>query len=300
MDKNFKRNFLKGSVATSLGQITSIGLQFISTMFVVRSVVKHDFGIFSLILVISIILTTIGGLGLNTTLIKYISSTEKEKHSNKIQELVNLRITSLVIISIVFAILGYSVNLFDPQINHFVFQIIIIFILSSLREFYYAQLQGLRKFKEFAFIQFSSALSKFIAIIIGSILNLIDLRFLIYTEIGALLLSFIIQQFLVPTNIKFNFKLNINKIKNIMKFSYPLYFNNLLAVVNNRTNAFIVTGFLGAVSFANYEVAGKIPDAFNRVYNSFVLVFFPNISYLVSEDKKEDAHRLINTSILRY
>lgn len=298
MDKNFKRNFLKGSLATSIGQIASISLQFVSMMVLARSVIKEEFGIFSLILAIGVFLQLISGLGLDTTLIKYLSSNKDELQSKKLQDLINLRIGSLLLIAFSFFISSKFFTLFDSRINHFTIQIIFIFFLNSLRDFYYAQLQGLRKFKEFAVIQFVSALTKFIAYLLGLILYSINLEFLVYVEIGALLFSFIFQQFLVPINIKINFRLKMKTVAEIMKFAYPLYFNNLLAVINNRTNAFIISGFQGPVSLAHYEIGGKIPDAINRLYNSFILVFFPNISLLVSEGRKKEAHNFINKAIL--
>jgi O-antigen/teichoic acid export membrane protein len=297
MDTDFKKNFVKGSLATSIGQISSLGLQFISTLIIVRSILKEEFGVFSLIIVISLFLTSIGGLGLNITLIKFLSSEGEEAKSNKLQNLLSLRLASLIIISIFFFIISSVTVILDSQVNDFVFQIIIIFVLNSLREFYYSQLQGLRKFKEFAIVQFSSAFLKFVAIIIGLIFNLLDLQFLIYTEIGALFISFIIQQLLVPFSIKINLVLKTSEVKEIMNFAYPLYLNNLLAVLNNRANAFIITGYLGTISLASYEVANKIPDALKRMYSSFVRVFFPNISYLISENRKKDAHQFINSSI---
>lgn len=298
MDTTFKNNFIKGSLATVIGQTTSLGLQFISTLIIVRSILKEEFGVFSLIIVIGLFLTSIGGLGLDSTLVKYLSSEKGKTQSIKLQNLFSLRLISLIIIAIIFFILSNITVLLDLQVNNFVFQIIIIFVLNSLREFYYAQLQGLRKFKEFAIVQFSSAFLKFGAIIIGIILNILSVQFLIYTEIGALLLSFLIQQMLVPINIKINLKVKAVEIKEIMNFAYPLYFNNLLGVLNTRANAFIITGYLGTISLASYEVANKIPDALKRTYSSFVRVFFPNISYLISENRTKEAHRFINTSIL--
>ena len=298
MDKNFKKNFLKGSLFTSIGQLASIALFFLNTIIIARTIIKEEFGTFSLILAIIAFLQLIGGLGLNVTLTKYLSANQDSIQTSKLQDLISLRMLSLGLISILFYIINKLFVLFDPEINIYAIQIILIFFLNSLRDFYYAELQGLRKFKEFAIVQFVSALIKTISYVVGLYLKIINLEFLIYAELGSIIFSFFFQQFLVPIHFKINFNLKIKTIKEIIKFSYPLYFNNLLALVNSRANAFIISGFKGPVSLAHYEIAGKIPDALNRIYNSFILVFFPNVAYLVNENKESEAHNFINKSIL--
>ncbi len=87
------------------------------------------------------------------------------------------------------------------------------------------------------------------------------------------------------------------KIKGIFHFSYPLYFDNLLALINNRTNTFIISGYLGVVAVANYDVSGKLTSAANKLYTSFLLVFFPSLAGLIGENKTSEAKALMEKSM---
>lgn len=74
MDKSFKRDFIKGSAATSLGTIVSMIFQFVSILIITRQITKEEFGIYVLIIVISTFLDTVSGLALEQSLVKFISA----------------------------------------------------------------------------------------------------------------------------------------------------------------------------------------------------------------------------------
>ena len=296
MDKNFKKNLIKGVSATSIGQIATLVIYFVTTIILARELNTVNFGEFALILAIAGILQLFSSLGLDSTLIKFISDDTDEK-SYFFLKLLSIKVISLIIISIIFIIISKIFVLFDPKINSYTFYIILIFLLSSLRDFFNSQLVGLRKFRSYVYVQVITALFKLIAYISCFLLNLLDLNFLVYVEISTLLFSFILQQILSP--IKYSFKLGISAkdLKEIFIFSYPLYFNSVLQYANNSLNNFIIAGYLGTISLAQYSVAEKIPSAITKLYGSFIIVFFPNISLLFNKNKLEDATDLINKTI---
>jgi len=298
MDKSFKEKFLKGSLASTIGQISSVSLHFGSMIIITRYMVKAEFGIFSLILATIVLLQLISGLGLDVTLAKQLAVKDELKKQEGFQKLLSIRVFTLFFISIIFFIISKMFVLVDSNVNNYIILITIIFSLSSLRDFFYAQLQGLKKFKEYALVQFVSALGKFLIYLTGWQLSILSLDFLVYAELIALVFSFITQQVLVPIKFKFIIKMKLSEVREIFKFSYPLYFNNLLALINNRANAFIISAFLGTISLASYQVANNIPGALTRVYNSFIVVFFPNVATLFSEDRRSEAYRFIEKSNL--
>jgi len=61
MDKNLKKNILKGSAATSIGTVTGMIFQFVTVMIMARYVPKDDFGIYVLVMVIVNMFNLLGG-----------------------------------------------------------------------------------------------------------------------------------------------------------------------------------------------------------------------------------------------
>ena len=298
MDNKFKKRFFKGSLAVTIGQAFGIVANFVSIMILTRHILKEDFGSFTLILTVSIMLQLVGGLGLDSTLVQFLNARKNESKEYIFIKLLTIRLISLLSIILLFLVFNYFFILIDTTISSFTYQIIIIFLLYSLRDFYNARLTALKEFKSFAIIQVVSSGSKLCLYFLGYLFNLLSLDFLVYTEIGTLILSFIVQQKISVISYRQFFKLKLGEIKDIFHFSYPLYLDNLLALFNNRTNYFIISAYLGVVAVANYDVAGKLTSAVNKLYISFQLVFFPSLTELIGENKFKQAKNLIEKSML--
>lgn len=213
-------------------------------------------------------------------------------------KLLFIKLISLLFIVVLFLIFNYFFILVDTTIDAYIYQIIIIFVLYSLRDFYNAHLQALKEFKGYALIQVISSGSKLILYVIGLIFHFLSLEFLIYAEIGTVAITFIIQQKISAIDYNFSLRPRLAEIKDIFHFSYPLFFDNLLVLINNRINTFIISGYLGLVSVANYDVAGKLTAAASRLYGSFLLVYFPSLSGLIGEEKFQQAKNLVERSML--
>ena len=65
----------------------------------------------------------------------------------------------------------------------------------------------------------------------------------------------------------------------------------------SQVNLVIIGVLLTPVSIAYYDVGAKIPEAFSKMFNSFTLVFFPNLSNLFSEKRKSAGEKLVTTSL---
>jgi O-antigen/teichoic acid export membrane protein len=59
----------------------------------------------------------------------------------------------------------------------------------------------------------------------------------------------------------------------------------------------LIGGLLGPVEIALYEIARKIPESLEMLFEAFRQVYFPFISKLFAEDKLEKATRMIQTSL---
>lgn len=298
MDNKFKRNFLKGSLAVTLGQLFGIIANFVSIMILTRHILKQEFGSFTLILTICILLQLLGSLGLDSTLVQFLNTKKEEKKDSIFMKLLSIKLMTLLIIVLLFLIFNYFFVLIDKTIDAYTYQIIIIFVLYSLRDFYNAHLQALKAFKGYALIQVISSGSKLVLYFLGLLFHFLSLEFLIYAEIGTVAITFIIQQKISAINYDFSFRLPPAEIKDVFHFSYPLFLDNLLSLLNNRVNTFIISGYLGVAAVANYDVSGKLTTAASRLYASFMLVFFPSLSGLIGEEKFQLAKKLIEKSML--
>lgn len=298
MNKKFKEKFLRGSAATSIGQASSMVFHFVSIMILTRVIAKADFGIYALILVINNMFLILSSFGLDVTLVKFIASDSDEGKGSVFTKILFLKLSSLLLFVAVFLIAGkFFLPLFDEKISEFLFLIPILFFLGSFRDLFFKVLQGLGYFKKYALTQIVSAVSRLLLIVFFLTQDLLNLRNLVYLEIFTTGVVLIVLLFLVPFKRLVQREENNVGIKTILNFSIPIYFNNMFTFLYGRVNLFIIGALMSPVSVAYYDVGAKVSEALKKMLNSFILVFFPNLSNLFSKGDKASAAELINKSL---
>ncbi|MHA1988401.1 MAG: flippase [Promethearchaeota archaeon] len=298
MDNSFKKKFLKGSVSTIIGQVASMIFHFVSIMILTREISKVDFGIYTLIIVISGMLLILSGLGLDLTLVKFMSGISKEERDSAFSKIFLIKSLSLLFFTILFLLLANILLQFiDKKILNYILSISVLLIFNGYRNFFYRVLQGLNYFKKYAISQISSAVVRFVLIVYYYFQNDLTIDNLIFTEILSSFSVVFLGIFFIPFRQMFRWKSDEVKTKTIINFSFPIYINDLSSFTMNRLNLFIVGALMNPISVAYYDVANKIPEALKKISDSFTLVFFPSLSNLISQKKKVSAQELINKSI---
>lgn len=299
MDKSFKRDFIKGSAAASMGTVVAMVFQFLSIVIITRYVTKEEFGIYVLIIVISTFIDTVSGLALEQSLVKFISSADSLERRSTFIPILMIRII-LVVAAIILVVLfgNFIMPLFNFTATGFLDVIIILFILSSFRGLFYNLLQGMNLFKKYALVQTITSIIRVALLFIIIYLSALTLKNVLLVEIIAVTFTVLLQMVFIPYKEVFHWNVNIKNIKEILNFSFPLYFSGISYFVQTQVNVFIISAYLNPLSIANFDVAGKIPQASAKGFQSFIIVFFPNLSRLLSMGERDSAMILINKSIL--
>lgn len=298
MDKNFKKNILKGSAATSIGTVSGMIFQFITVMIMTRYVAVDDFGIYVLVMVIVNMFNLLGGFGLELTMVKFIASVNKDERNDVLLPVLILRGLGSIIFSMIFIFTArYVLHFFDDRIYHYIWYITIIFILANYRDLFYNLMQGLHQFKQYSIVNVTSSIFRVIIIIPYIYFSKLDVQSLLVIEILSTLQPLVHQTFVIPFKEYLSIKLTIKSLKKVIKFSIPLYINNLVVFINGRANIFIIAANLNSASVANYDVASKVPIALKKIFQSFIIVYFPNLAKLFSAGDKKTAIKLIEKSI---
>jgi O-antigen/teichoic acid export membrane protein len=298
MDKNFKKNFLKGSAAATIGTVASMIFHFISIMIITRFLTKEEFGLYAIILVITHLFNLLGGLGLELTLVREIAGGNESNKKNILFPVLVMRGMQVLFVSVVFYLFsGLILPIFGEGIEAFILQVTILFALTNFKELFYNLLQGLNYFKKFASVQIVSAFIR--VLLIGAVIlwGELSLEYLINIEILTAAIAFLFLIIIAPLKQLINITADKTIYKKILSFSIPLYMNNLLTFTYDRVHFFILAIYLTPVSVALFDVASKIPDALKRIFQSFIIVFFPNISNLFSRGDIKGGESLMIRSL---
>jgi O-antigen/teichoic acid export membrane protein len=155
-------------------------------------------------------------------------------------------------------------------------------------------------FKKYASVQIITSVLRVALLLVIILINELTLKNVLLVEIVAVTCTVLLQLTLIPYKEVFHWDVNFKNIKKILKFSIPLYFSGISYFVQTQLNIFIIGAYLTPVSIANYDVAGKIPQASAKGFQSFIIVFFPNLSRLLSMGERDAALTLINKSLLTF
>ena len=298
MDQKFKKNFLKGSAAATLGQASSMFFHFLSIMLLTRALSVLEFGIFTLSMAVTYVFNTISSLGLEVTLVKFISSDNKDENNSVFLPTLVIKFISTTLIALIFFLASKMIlPMFGEGLEKYALLINIMFVLGSYRDHFFNLFQGLNLFKKYAIVQSISAASRVISILILIWLNEITLYNVLIAEILTTLISLSIQLLNVPFKEVIRPHNGYGIYKKIFKFCIPVYFNNLFMILYGSANYFIIAAYLNPASVAYYDIAAKIPEALKKLFDSFILVYFPNLSKLLSKGNVKQGESLMNKSL---
>jgi O-antigen/teichoic acid export membrane protein len=299
MDKNFTSHLLKGLLSTSFGSIVTIGFHFLSILLMTRYVLKDVLGLYFWALAINAFLAVISGLGLDLTLSKFVSGGDRLLQKETIASTFVLRFISVTSVGIIFYVASqFILPALDASLSDCVVIMILLLFLISFRDLFLSLMQGVQQFNQYAVVEVLSAMTRVILLIVFR--DRLSLQGLLYIEIISQLIEVLLQLFFTRVVL---FSLSLRDIKaasvrSLTRFSVPLYSNNILTVMYDRSNTFLIGALLNPASVAAYEVALKIPDGFQRLFNSFIVVYFPGLSRLFAKGNRDDAHRMMNNSLI--
>ena len=242
MDKSFKRDFIKGSAATSIATIVAMVFQFSGILIITRQITKEEFGIYVLIIVISTFLDTVSSLALEQSLVKFISSAEDlERRSTMIPTLI-IRILLIVVAVILVVLFGNSLmSLFSFTATEFLYVIIVLFILSSFRGLFYNLLQGMNLFKRYASVQIITSLVRVALLLVIILINDLTLKSVLIVEMVVVTFTVLLQLALIPYKEVFHWDVNLKNIKknpqvqySALLFRYIIFYTNPDEYFNNQ------------------------------------------------------------------
>jgi O-antigen/teichoic acid export membrane protein len=93
------------------------------------------------------------------------------------------------------------------------------------------------------------------------------------------------------------FRLDWRAYASSIRFSIPLYLNNLLTFFYQRFDTVLLLALLDAPSAAIFEMAKRIPMILARVLNALLVPFLPNLAALIAAEDFPRAARLLNRAV---
>ena len=297
-NESFLSRFIKGIIPIGLGNTTRQALGLISTMIIVRYMPMESYGIFVLLEVYASLVTQFSSFGLDLTMTQNISSNPDIQYRTQlVNTIFSFRFLVLLFVSVLTYLLAAPIlqQISTPTLENYIIFLPIIFIIESFIALLENTLGGFELFSKSAVGATFSSILKFILTLLFIAVWDFGILGLIYARIISQGLACIYLYLMIP--VKKQFKIDFETLGNSLKFGFPLLINNILDFVYRRFDSIFIGALLGPAEIALYEIARKIPDAFTRLYNSFITVYFPLFTNQFAEGDQEKSNQTLATSI---
>ena len=300
---NDKSYWLSAGIYTFLQRIFEFLFGFFGFYFLVRIVSKDDFGIWVLyITVISVVDTTRNGF-IQNGLIKYLVNTNKES-SLPIQSaslLLNICITvfCLIILIIITPWLSHIWNI--PHLSNLLvmFYISLIFFIPLTQVA--VILQARMNFKKLFWIQ-TIRVGLFFSFIFYLWLSKSHCSLTVLAEVQTIIvaISAAIAWILSKSYVSISLKINKDWISKLFHFGKYVLGTNLMSMLGNSLDKFVLGALLNPAQVAVNNVAGRILNFIEVPVNTVATIVYPKSAESMEqspEKAKESVRKLFEQSV---
>ena len=289
---------LDGVLSTGVGSMLMTVLGLVGFMITSRVLPKDELGAFVILQLVTNFLVGLSGFGLELSITKFLAETKDEKrHQQIIGNVVVFRLVTIVLFS------GLALLVQRPLFELFggsayiqvVTYIPFMLLLESLSRLIDSVFGGVFAFKWIGISTSILSIINLVLIIVLVAWQGLGLEGRIWARMIAVGSSILVAVIFTRLNVKM--RLNLKLLGEMLRFSFPLYINFLLTFLFQRADTFIIGGFMGPVEIAIYEIARKIPESIESLYDAFRKVYFPFISDLFGQKRYKEASGLLNHSL---
>jgi len=290
-------SFSQGVTFTGAATAVNITLLFLETMVAVRLLDTESYGIYVLLVVVIGFLVMVVDFGCKTAATQLIASSDGDRQATLANSALMFRLLVVALTSLLVLLGRNALLLLDPSsaLLRYAACIPMMLLVASLDELFLAMLQGFQAYHHMAVAQ-----------IIRSVLRLgLSILFLAVLDLGvmALIYSWIISfgisatyQYLVSPYPK-RFLCQRSLLGIMLRFGFPLQLNRFVWFVSSRIDVLLLGALLGPTTVALFNIAGRIPNAFLRLAQSYTAVYFPTVTELLAEGRKNRAQWLLDHSL---
>lgn len=282
-------------LSISLGQSSSLVIQFISLTLVARFLGVEHYGIFNYLLAIAIVISKLTDLGLSPVAFRESSKTNSDEFVNSA---ISLRLTALFIIAFFFFFISVVVGFSTMDV--ILINILLLNVVLS------SKFQNIRELVEIPFKVRIISHYPMSVLVLDSLLFLffvllipifdLGLLYVVITYVISNLPGFFILLYLLKKKCSFSFNFTWGKAKFLWKESLPLMGYVFVIALFQQIDILILKNFVSDFSAGLFAAAARLTMPFNIIPSAIVSSVFPILVNNIRENptKNYDLIKFIN------
>src|SRR5262249_42417186 len=278
--------FRKGIMLTGSSSVVSLASLFLETLIAARLLTTDQFGTYVLLITIVNFLVVAADFGAKIAVTQMIASSEEGRQAALANSAVLFRLLVIAVVSAALWAGQGLLVLLDPSLAQYIIYIPLMLAAASFDELFLSMLQGFQLYQRMAAAQIVRGLLRLALSALLMIVFQLGVMGLIYSWTISFALSIAYQLLVLPTAKRLGWQRML--LTEMLRFGFPLYMTRFLWFALGRADVMLLAALAGPSSVAFYAVATRIPDALQRLAESYVQVFFPTMSSLLGRGKQSE------------
>jgi len=265
-----------------------------------RVLPEAEVGVFWLLILTGDCLVLLSSFGLHSALPKIVAGSPAEKRPSTAASILVVQFAVSTIVGLV-AFLAWQAIADPPRLSSndnwlkafpYLWAIPMLVLVATQRDTALAAMAGLNRFG-----------ARAAALTIGAMTNVALVAAFVWWRGGGLpslilctLAAYLASALWLTANVLGRARPEIRwrEYWHAVRFSGPLYVNNLMGFIFQRFDTVLVAILLGNPAVvAYYEMAKRIPNLFNRVLVATLVPYLPGLSARIAHDDRDGAARLL-------
>lgn len=290
-------SFYTGVLLTSFGSMSNIVVLFAETVVAVRILSPEIYGVYVLLVAVANFLVMGIDFGCKIAVTQQIASAESNEQSTIVNSVILFRLVCCAMMALIIWAAQDILLWLEPAGNLLLYAswIPAMFIVTSLDQLVEAMLKGFKQYKHVAIAQTLRSILRFVLTVLFLSVFGMGILGVVASWITSFALSFAFQYYVLPIRKRLTVSLPV--LRRVLKFGAPIQATYFLWHVSGQVQVVILSSFAGTASVALFDVAAKIPTALQRFSESFISVYFPTMSSLLSSKQNEKAAWMLDQSL---
>ena len=294
----FASHFIESVLLTWVGNLGRIVIGLVALRLVTSAIPEAALGGYWILTSVSGLLANFADLGIGLGVVRHLPLVESRDAARRLMHTaLALRASVLVLLCVlIFACRPWVLRIFNAEAlaESYVYLYAFV-ILNNLAEIYTNFLQGQNRFRFIAGLALLSSVARLV-LIVAFVRGLgLGVRGLFLAEATASVLQIVVAAILSGHGLRPQADRTVAREQ--LRFGFPLYLNTLLSYTAVRINTVLIGGMSNTAAVSYFTVAGRVPDQLQFVLRSYVFVYLPSMSRLLSQPDRAPARRLLAASL---
>ena len=290
---NIKTLFLsetaRNTYAIFMGNLLSAVFSFVFTVTLVRILSLADFGYFSALLSLMMLVVELADIGIGQSLSSFLPPLAQfpEKINDFLKAAFSAQSVIILFISGLLAVFGkqMSVILFHtPGYSFLVVLTSVSIFCSTLANFTNYSLSARKKFFNVGFLTMLGSLLRLIFLFVVLILTKASLENTVLAQTLSLVLLLFVSLYMINFNLVES-KAKITDVKKLLRFAYLLGAARMFTAIAYRLDVLMLVSLKNATEAGIYSTASRVIALYPLLTGSFLIVIAPKIASI--SDKRQ-------------